>query len=195
MSPSKAIRLIAGLGNPGAGYARTRHNAGFWFVDAVADDTAARFRSESRFKANVARVDIAGDDVWLVKPDVFMNESGPSIAACAAYYRIPASEVLVAHDELSLGCGKVQIKRGGGHGGHNGLRDIVSHLSAAFVRLRIGIDHPGPGADVARYVLNVPPADEYDAITRAIDSVRARIEGVVAGNFDLDARARRRTRT
>jgi PTH1 family peptidyl-tRNA hydrolase len=183
-----ALGLIVGLGNPGEQYARTRHNAGFWFVDRLAEIHTSSFRVEARFKARVCRVDIGGGPVWLLKPDVFMNDSGASVAACAAYYKLSARETLVAHDELSLGCGSVRLKRGGGHGGHNGLRDIVSHFGAGFARVRIGIGHPGAGQDVARYVLNVPPPAERLLIDGALSYVLGRIETIVAGDIEVAAK-------
>lgn len=180
---NSTLGLIAGLGNPGEQYARTRHNAGFWLVDQVAEKFSATFRPEARFKAQVCRVNIGGNPVWLLKPDTFMNECGPSVAGCAAYYKLGAGEVLVAHDELSLACGSVRLKRGGGHSGHNGLRDIASHFAPDFVRVRLGIGHPGAGQDVARYVLNVPPVEDRRLIEAAVSLVVDNIEAIVAGEL------------
>lgn len=184
MTKSLSLGLIVGLGNPGAQYARTRHNAGFWLVDLLAERCSASFRLEARFKAQVCRIKLGGRPIWLLKPDTYMNESGPSVAGCASYYKLRAEQTLVAHDELELPCGRVGLKRGGGHGGHNGLRDIVSHLNADFVRVRIGIGHPGAGHDVARYVLNVPPVDDLQQIERANAAILENIETVVEGDFD-----------
>ncbi len=185
MSKSLSVALIAGLGNPGAEYTKTRHNVGFWLVDLLAEEYSGRFRAEARFKAQVCRIELGGRSIWLLKPDAYMNESGPSVAGCASYYKLRAEQTLVVHDELDLPCGRVGIKRGGGHGGHNGLRDIVSHLNANFVRLRIGIGHPGSGRDVSRYVLNTPPADERQQIERATAAILENIESVVDGDFEV----------
>lgn len=184
MANEPGLCLIVGLGNPGESHARTRHNAGFWLLDGLAEQASASFRSEARFKAQVCRVNIAGRPVWLLKPDAYMNESGSSIASCASYYRIRPAQTLVAHDELALACGSVRFKRGGGHGGHNGLRDIMSHFDPGFVRARIGIGHPGPGRDVARYVLNGPPAAEKQLIGDALSLVLDQIETIVAGDVE-----------
>lgn len=184
MAKSPGLGLIVGLGNPGQQYAKTRHNAGFWLVDALAERYSASFRAEARFKAQVCRIKIGGRSVWLLKPNTYMNESGPSVAGCASYYKLTSQQTLVAHDELELPCGKVGLKRGGGHGGHNGLRDIVVHLNADFVRARIGIGHPGAGHDVARYVLNVPPAGDVRKIEHATSTFLDTIETVVAGDIE-----------
>jgi len=178
------IGLIVGLGNPGAQYARTRHNAGFWFLDALAERCAATFRTESRFKGEIARASIDGNSVWLLKPDTYMNDSGQSVGPCASYYKLSPEQTLVAHDELSLACGKLALKRGGGHGGHNGLRDITRHFGADFVRARIGIARPPDGQDVARYVLGTPPASERDQMMEAIDAALDEIERIVAGDVE-----------
>jgi len=178
------LGLIVGLGNPGEQYARTRHNAGVWLVDKLAEKYTASFRPQARFKAQICKVNINGNPVWLLKPESFMNDSGLSVAGCVSYYKLSSRETLVAHDELALPCGEVRLKRGGGHGGHNGLRDIVSHLDAAFVRVRIGIGHPGPGQDVARYVLNVPPAADKRLIEDGLSAVLDQIETIVAGDID-----------
>lgn len=180
-SAKQAIALIAGLGNPGTEYAKTRHSAGFWFVDAIAERYGGQFRTESRFKAEVCRVNIDGRAVWLLKPTTFMNNSGPSVAACAAYYKLTTPEILVAHDELSLPSGEVQIRVGGGLGGHNGLRDISAHTGPDFARARIGIDRPPAGQDVAAYVLNAPRAHEQELIDAAMRRVVEQIESIVAG--------------
>jgi len=177
------LGLIAGLGNPGESYARTRHNAGFWLVDRIAEMNSVSFRVEARFNAQVCRVEINGCAVWLLKPETFMNDSGPSVASCASYYRLSAAQTLVAHDELALKCGNIHFKIGGGHGGHNGLRDIMSHFESGFVRARIGIGHPGLGHDVARYVLNVAPAAENRLIEEALSRALDQIEMIVAGDL------------
>ncbi|MCK5480797.1 MAG: aminoacyl-tRNA hydrolase, partial [Gammaproteobacteria bacterium] len=139
-----AIQLVAGLGNPGAKYEQTRHNAGFWFVDELARRYSTQFRSESKYKSDVARCTIDGGDCRLQKPLDFMNCSGQPVAALAGFYRIPRSAILIVHDDLDLPVGTIKLKKGGGHGGHNGLRDLISHLGGKdFLRMRIGIGHPG----------------------------------------------------
>jgi PTH1 family peptidyl-tRNA hydrolase len=185
----RALGLIVGLGNPGAQYARTRHNVGFWLVESLAQMYSSGFSAETKFKAQVCRIDVGGNLLWLLKPETFMNDSGPSVAGYAAYYKIAPRETLVVHDDLGLGCGTVRLKQGGGHGGHNGLRDIASHFGVGFGRLRIGVGHPGSGRDVARYVLNAPPVDERELIEEALRRVLERIEIVVGGNFEAAATA------
>ena len=137
------IKLIVGLGNPGKKYAETRHNAGFWLVERVAAQHRASFRKEAKFHGLAAKLSGAGGDVWLLQPQTYMNESGTAVGALAQFYKISADEILVAHDELDLPPGGVKIKQGGGHAGHNGLRDIGANLGTPeFWRLRIGIGHP-----------------------------------------------------
>ena len=194
MAESKRLGLVVGLGNPGRDYERTRHNAGCWFVEALADRLGATFRNESRFSARVARGEHDGETVWLLAPDTFMNDSGRAVAACASYYRISAAATLVAHDELSLAPGDVRIKRGGGHGGHNGLRDVASHLGRDFVRLRIGIGRPRDAVDVARYVLKPPSAEDRALIDRAIASAVDESGSVLAGDVRERAIGGRRER-
>lgn len=163
------LQLVVGLGNPGPRYAETRHNAGFWLVDRLAAKSAALLRPETRYKGECARTVFTGRSVWLLKPQTFMNLSGQSIAPLAAFYKIPPEAILVIHDELDLPPGVVRLKRGGGHGGHNGLRDTIRQLgSSDFLRLRIGIGHPGVNKDVVGYVLERPPASERQQIDNAI---------------------------
>lgn len=164
------MKLIVGLGNPGSGYEQTRHNAGFWFVDALADQNNARFHHEKRFHGDVATVEWRGERVYLLKPTTYMNRSGLSVAAMCRFYRIPIADVLVVHDELDLGVGALRVKCGGGHGGHNGLRDIIaaSGNDAGFMRLRIGVGHPGNSKQVVDYVLHKPTVDELREIENAI---------------------------
>ena len=181
MAKSKAIGLVVGLGNPGENYSDTRHNAGFWFVDRAAEMLGVQFRSEAKFKADVARANVGGRSIHLLRPATYMNESGASVAPFAAYYKIDAGAILVAHDELELTAGTIRQKTGGGHGGHNGLRDIAKHMGAGFARLRIGIDRPRHASDVAKYVLNKPTREDREAIDAAIDGVLANFEQLVAG--------------
>jgi PTH1 family peptidyl-tRNA hydrolase len=175
------IRLIVGLGNPGPKYDQTRHNAGFWFVDQLAHRFGGQFRVESKFSGEVCKLRIADEDVWLLKPMTFMNHSGLPVRQLSAFYKIPLEEILVAHDELDLDPGVVRLKRGGGHGGHNGLRDISSHLGKDFLRLRIGIGHPGHKDQVVDFVLSRASRAEQQSIEEAIDEAADAAEDIVAG--------------
>lgn len=179
------VGLIVGLGNPGPQYTATRHNAGFWLVDAVARRYGGQFRSESKFHGEACRVDIDGRPVWLLKPQIFMNRSGEAVAALLRFHKIALGDVLVVHDELDLAPGVARLKQGGGHGGHNGLRDIVTQCGGAdFLRLRLGIGHPGPGRDVAGYVLSRAPAEEERQIESAIDNALAVLPLLIAGELE-----------
>ena len=162
------IRLVVGLGNPGPTYARTRHNAGFAFIEELARRSGASLRAESRHQGELARARIAEQDVWLLKPMTYMNLSGASVHSVTAFYRIPLEAVLVAHDELDFSPGVVRLKHGGGAGGHNGLRDIMARLGDGFWRLRIGIGHPGDRDAVLNYVLGRPMAAESGLIEEAL---------------------------
>ena len=161
---SNSIRIIAGLGNPEDKYERTLHNAGFWFVDALADKYRGSFRYEKKFDADYCKINLHGQDVWLVKPQSYMNLSGGPIRGVIDYYRLNVSELLVAHDEIDLPPGTTRLKMGGGHGGHNGLRDIIRHCGAEFIRLRLGVGHPGDKSEVTNYVLKRGSADVERAI-------------------------------
>ena len=177
------IALIAGLGNPGPRYDQTRHNAGFWFVDALAAQQGCRLRQESRFQAMLGRCASLGE-VRLMQPLGYMNRSGQPVAAVLRYFGLAPESLLVAHDDLDLEPGVVRLKRGGGHGGHNGLKDIIAHLgSRDFLRLRIGIGHPGERDRVVDYVLGRPGRDERaaidTAIRRALDVMPLVVEGRV----------------
>ena len=179
------IRLLVGLGNPGSKYAATRHNAGFWFVDAVAARYQAELRANGRFFADTAEVRVDGDSLRLLKPTTYMNESGRAVAAAVRYFRLPLDSVLVVHDEIDLPPGAIRLKRGGGHGGHNGLRDVIPALgSPDFARLRVGVGHPGSKDAVTGYVLNRATAEEQalidDALARALDQ----IEVIVSGDLE-----------
>lgn len=177
------VSLIVGLGNPGAEYERTRHNAGFWFVEALARERGERFKHESKYHGEVCKLRIGGEEVWLLKPQTYMNRSGQAVAALARFYKIPPEAILVAHDELDFPPGTVRLKQGGGHGGHNGLRDIIAQLGNEFLRLRIGIGHPGEARDVTGYVLGKPPESEHrlieESITDALTVVPKLLEGEV----------------
>ena len=151
---AKPLRIIAGLGNPEEKYERTLHNAGFWFVDALARKFGGHFRYEKKFDAEICRVTMHGEDVWLVKPQSYMNHSGPPVRGMLDYYRLKPAALLVAHDEIDLQPGIVRLKEGGGHGGHNGLRSLSGVLSPEYIRLRVGIGRPPAGGDVSAYVLS-----------------------------------------
>ena len=179
------VGLIVGLGNPGPQYASTRHNAGFWFVEAVARRYSGQFRGESKFHGEACRVEIDGRPVWLLKPQTFMNRSGQAVAALMRFHKIALGDVLVVHDELDLAPGVARLKQSGGHGGHNGLRDIVAQCGGPdFQRLRLGIGHPGQGRDVAGYVLGRAPAEEERQIEAAIDNALEVFPLAVAGELE-----------
>jgi PTH1 family peptidyl-tRNA hydrolase len=166
------IRLIVGLGNPGADYTDTRHNAGFWFLDSLAQQLSVSFRFDKRFNAaetkTQVKVDTNSKDIILLKPQTFMNRSGQSVGAVARYYKLLPAQILVVHDELDLAAGDNRLKQGGGHGGHNGLRDIINHLAVKdFFRLRVGIGHPGDRNQVINYVLHKPSVSDQSAIEAA----------------------------
>ncbi len=163
------IKLFVGLGNPGPEYEGTRHNAGFWWLDAAAQALGVQLVPERSYHGLVARTNIQGRSVWLLEPQTFMNLSGKSVAALARFYKIAPEEVLVAHDELDLPAGQIKLKRGGGHAGHNGLRDIHAQLGASdYWRLRIGIGHPGVKAEVIHWVLQKPSPEQRRLIEAAI---------------------------
>lgn len=178
------IRLIVGLGNPGPGYQATRHNAGFWLVDMLAGKFGGSFRDEPKFHGQTSRIKVAAQECWLLKPATFMNRSGLSVSSLAGYFKIPSEEILVAHDELDLPAGTVRLKQGGGHAGHNGLRDIVSALGGReFWRLRIGIGRPEYSREVVDYVLTRPSRDDNQAIEAAIAEAGRTLPDILAGEF------------
>ena len=179
------LRLIVGLGNPGAEHLRTRHNAGFWFVDMLADRLGTRFGLESKLFGETAKAEIAGQSVWLLKPATFMNLSGKSVTAALRYWKIEPEEALLAHDELDLPPGTVRLKFDGGHGGQNGLRDTMRLLGhGRFHRLRIGIGHPGHKDKVTPWVLGKPGRDDEAAILRAVDDAIDVLPLAIAGDFN-----------
>lgn len=187
------IRLIVGLGNPGAEYTRTRHNAGFWFIDALALDAGLRFGLESKLFGETAKTSIGGQTVWLLRPATFMNASGKSITAALRYWKIEPEEMLVVHDELDLPPGAARLKFDGGHGGQNGLRDTIRLLGhGKFHRLRIGIGHPGHKDHVTPWVLGRPGAADEAMILRAIGDAADVLPQVVSGGF-ADAMTRLHT--
>jgi PTH1 family peptidyl-tRNA hydrolase len=163
------LSIIAGLGNPEERYARTLHNAGFWFVDELARRENAQFKYEKRFDADICRIRLAGDEVWLIKPQSYMNLSGGPVRGMLDYYRLSVNQLLVAHDEIDLPPGDVRLKAGGGHGGHNGLRDMIQHCGKEFMRLRIGVGHPGHKDQVTGYVLKKASSDVETDMLRNVD--------------------------
>ncbi|MEM7316983.1 MAG: aminoacyl-tRNA hydrolase [Planctomycetota bacterium] len=187
MAKAKAqIELIVGLGNPGSEYAETRHNAGFWFIDRYVADLGSTFSTESRFFGDVAKVATQGRTLRLLKPMQYMNRSGQAVAALSRYFKIPADGILVIHDELDLPPGDARIKFSGGHGGHNGLRDLISHLgSRDFWRVRLGIGHPGHQSEVVNYVLKTPSRDDTNAIDDAVSRVLAAMPLIAQGEMQL----------
>jgi len=162
------MSIIAGLGNPEDKHERTLHNVGFWFVDALARKYGGEFRYEKKFDANCCKVNVVGREVWLVKPQSFMNLSGGPIRSVLEYYRLDPKCLLVVHDEIDLSPGTVRLKQGGGHGGHNGIRDVMQHCGADFMRLRIGIGHPGEKSQVTGYVLKRGSPDVESAVVENV---------------------------
>jgi len=176
-----AIKLVVGLGNPGEEYARTRHNAGFWFVDRLADDARVPWKRESRQQCELSRSQIGGAVVWLQKPTTFMNRSGAAVQSLAAFHRIKPSEILVVHDEIDLPPGIARLKFGGGHGGHNGLRDVIACIGADFWRLRLGVGHPGHRDQVVDAVLSRASRQEQELIDAALLRALSVLPQVVGG--------------
>jgi PTH1 family peptidyl-tRNA hydrolase len=162
------LRIIVGLGNPGPEHQVTRHNVGFWFVDLLARRHGGEFRDYRKYSGETARVAIDGQELILLKPTTYMNRSGLSVRQISDFYKIAPDDILVAHDELDLPVGSVRLKNGGGHGGHNGLRDTIAHIGENFWRLRLGIGHPGNKAEVIDYVLTRAPRVEEDLILEAV---------------------------
>lgn len=179
------VKAIIGLGNPGADYEATRHNAGAWLVEAVARRSGGELRPDRKFLGLYARVQFEGQDIHLLNPTTFMNRSGGAVAALCQFYKITSDELLVAHDELDLAPGTARYKTGGGHGGHNGLRDIISALGnePGYHRLRIGIGHPGDARQVTHYVLGRPGKTEHVAIVDAIDECLATLPLALSGDW------------
>ena len=179
------IRLFVGLGNPGPEYEATRHNAGFWWLGALADKLGARLEPERAYQGLMARVNRPEGPVWLLEPMTFMNRSGASVAPLARFFKIEAQEILVVHDELDLLPGQAKLKIGGGSGGHNGLKDIQGLLGTPdFWRLRLGIGHPGVKAEVINYVLKKPAPDQREAIAKAMEQSLQASDLLIAGEMD-----------
>ena len=184
MTEVTPVRYLVGLGNPGPRYEATRHNAGFWFVDELARRSGAVFRSEAKFYGETCRITLGGRDCLLLKPSTFMNRSGQSVSALAKFYKADPNEILVVHDELDMEPGVARLKMGGGHGGHHGLRDIGSALnSKEFLRLRVGIGHPGHRDAVVDYVLARPSRADRERIVEALARAERVMPEVLAGNL------------
>jgi PTH1 family peptidyl-tRNA hydrolase len=179
------IQLLVGLGNPGAEYEDTRHNAGFWWIDEICRSHGVTLSSESKFFGKAGRLKLGGRETWLLQPATFMNASGRSVGALAKFYRIPPQNILVVHDELDLPPGSAKLKRGGGNGGHNGLKDISAHLGTPdYWRLRLGIGHPGEKSAVVNFVLHAPTREESGLIEDAITHSTAILPQLLAGEFE-----------
>ena len=164
MTATQPPAAIVGLGNPGSEYAKTRHNAGYWLLDRLTSECGETMRPEAKFLGDVGQISLAGHSVRLLKPTSFMNESGQSVRRFIDFYKLDPERILVIHDDLDLSPGTARLKRGGGHGGHNGLRDVIARCGRDFLRLRIGIGHPGDKRQVANYVLKQAPAGEHELI-------------------------------
>jgi PTH1 family peptidyl-tRNA hydrolase len=179
------IQLLVGLGNPGPEYEATRHNAGFWFIDAVARQLKTTLNVERSYFGLAARATTAHGPVWLLEPMTYMNLSGKSVAALARFFKIPPENILVAHDELDVPPGQVKMKFGGSHAGHNGLKDIQAQLgTAGFWRLRLGIGHPGVKAEVVDYVLRKPPLAEREGVDKAIEQSLGALDLLLTGEME-----------
>ncbi|AMN46008.1 peptidyl-tRNA hydrolase [Steroidobacter denitrificans] len=178
--PGTALKIIVGLGNPGPEYLLTRHNAGFWFVDALAARLGGHFRGQGKFHGDICRTTIAAGEITLLKPMIYMNRCGLAVRALSDYLQVPPEEILIVHDELDLPPGEARFKFAGGAGGHNGLRDAISHIGTGFWRLRLGVGHPGERSEVIDYVLRrAPKAEEdviLDTVQRALDALETFLE-------------------
>ena len=178
------IKLFVGLGNPGAEYEATRHNAGFWWIDALARQMKVQLQSERSYHGLVARTQVAGQTVWLLEPQTFMNVSGKSVAALARFFKIQPDEILVVHDELDVVPGEAKLKLGGSHAGHNGLRDIHAQLGTdAYWRLRLGIGHPGVKSEVIHWVLKKPAPEQRELIERCIERTLLAVPDLLSGDM------------
>ncbi len=185
MTARTPLKLVVGLGNPGSQYSRTRHNAGFWFADEWAARLGVRFRHEARWQADVATTEMAGETIHLVKPMAFMNRSGQPVGSLARFHKLVADQILVVHDELDFEPGVARLKIGGGHGGHNGLRDIIAVLgSPGFLRLRFGIGRPSDLRPTADYVLSRPDTGDERLIHEAVQRVLDDMELLCGGALD-----------
>ena len=184
MDNSRMIKLFVGLGNPGPEYEDTRHNAGFWFIDELAKQLKVQLQPDKSYHGWVARTSFQGETIWLLKPATFMNLSGKSVGALARFFKIEASQILVAHDELDVVPGEAKLKLGGSHAGHNGLRDIHAQLGTdAYWRLRIGIGHPGVKSEVIHWVLKKPAPEQRKVIDTCIDRSLSAVALMVSGDM------------
>ncbi|MGZ4970491.1 MAG: aminoacyl-tRNA hydrolase [Methylobacter sp.] len=180
------IKLIVGLGNPGRQYEKTRHNAGFLFLDRVASASGCEWVKESRFDGLFSEVKVVSNRVMLLKPSTFMNRSGQAVGKLARYYKLAPDEILIVHDELDFNVGIVKLKKDGGHAGHNGLRDIIAHLGAKeFYRLRVGIGRPSAGKEIADFVLSDPSKNEWALMLSAFDFAAGYLEQMVVGDMSV----------
>ena len=178
------IKLIVGLGNPGQQYEKTRHNAGFLFLDSLATERSCAWSNKTGFQGLMAECNIADEKILLLKPQAFMNRSGQSVGKVARYYKLIPEEILVVHDELDFDAGVLKLKKDGGHAGHNGLRDIIAHLGTKdFYRLRIGIGRPVAGKEVIDYVLSAPSKNDSQLMLSAIDHGKGFIDQIIAGDM------------
>ena len=183
------IKLFVGLGNPGFEYQGTRHNAGFWWIDALAEQLKVSLQPDAKLQALMARTQIKGETLWLLAPQTFMNLSGKSVAGLAKFFKIAPENILVVHDELDVTPGEAKLKKGGSHAGHNGLRDIHAQLgSDQYWRLRLGIGHPGDKAEVVNWVLKKPAPDQREAIHACIDRTLKAVPDLLAGEMDKATR-------
>lgn len=169
------ITLVVGLGNPGSEYARTRHNAGFWFADALCDAYGGKFTSNRKLRAELADISVADAKIRVLKPQTYMNLSGESVALALRYFRLPAEAMLVAYDEIDFEAGKIRLKFDGGHAGHNGIRNIIEHVGRSFWRMRLGVGHPGIRTKVTGHLLKRTGVDDeriiLDSVTRGVDVI------------------------
>lgn len=183
--PASLLRLIVGLGNPGSEYAQTRHNAGFWLVDELARQHGGHFRPDAKYHGEVCRIALVDQEFWLLKPMTYMNRSGQAVAALARFHKIPLPAILIVHDDLDLPLGTVRLKQGGGHGGHNGLRDLIAQLGGNdFARLRLGIGHPGDSREVLNHVLRRAPRAEQELLEQAIADALREMPHLLAGQWE-----------
>lgn len=178
------IRALVGLGNPGTEHARQRHNAGFWLVDMLSESVGEPFRQQKKFKGEVARPNMAGTPLWMLKPVTYMNRSGEAVQPFAAFHKYAPADLLIAHDDMDLPPGTIRLKQGGGHGGHNGLRDIHRVLGEDYARLRIGIGHPGHKDAVLGYVLGSPSKADAQAINDGLDRAQRGLELMMREGWD-----------
>lgn len=182
---SNGIQLLVGLGNPGAEYEDTRHNAGFWWIDEICREHGCTLSGEAKFFGRAGRLKLGPHEAWLLQPTTFMNASGRAVAALARFYRIAPHNILVIHDELDLPPGNAKLKRGGGNGGHNGLKDISAQLGTPdYWRLRLGIGHPGEKSAVVNYVLHAPAREENALITHTIAGSADLLPQLLSGEFE-----------